>query len=107
MFYVRKFNKDHTCNMLELYIAQSQANSIIITKLVIDKFHNPKTIYTSNDITKDVFKDYSIELTYMQAQRAREQVIELMRGHSSSSYGKIPMYFYIITYKFKINNKVK
>nr|XP_016446667.1 PREDICTED: uncharacterized protein LOC107771735 [Nicotiana tabacum] len=38
----------------------------------------------------------SVNLTYMQAWRAKEKALEFLRGHPADSYNKLPSYLYIL-----------
>ncbi|XP_070021420.1 uncharacterized protein [Nicotiana sylvestris] len=64
--------------------------------MVIPKYCDPKTVYTPKDIQTDMLSQQGVNLSYMQAWRAKEKALQFLRGHPADSYNKLPKYFYIL-----------
>ncbi|XP_075080642.1 uncharacterized protein LOC142166122 [Nicotiana tabacum] len=64
--------------------------------MVIPKYSDPKTIDTPKDIQFDMLSEHGVNLTYMQAWRAKEKALQFLRGHPADSYSKLPSYLYIL-----------
>ncbi|XP_019264068.1 PREDICTED: uncharacterized protein LOC109241751 [Nicotiana attenuata] len=96
VFKVRNFSKVHSCPLKDRSYAQRQATAKLIGSLLIDKYKDPKTIYTPNDIIGDMNKQYGLQMTYMQAWRSKEYAVQVLRGNPSESYEKLPSYFYML-----------
>ncbi|XP_075080337.1 uncharacterized protein LOC142165856 [Nicotiana tabacum] len=60
------------------------------------KYCDPKTVYTPKDIQIDMLSQHGVNLSYMQAWRAKEKALQFLRGHPADSYNKLPKYFYIL-----------
>ncbi|XP_070055072.1 uncharacterized protein [Nicotiana tomentosiformis] len=43
-----------------------------------------------------MLSDHGMNLTYMQAWRAKEKALEFLRGHPVDSYSRLPSYLYIL-----------
>ncbi|XP_009777110.1 protein FAR1-RELATED SEQUENCE 3-like [Nicotiana sylvestris] len=69
---------------------------MVVGSMVIPKYANPKIIYTPKDIQADMLSEHGMNLTYMQAWRAKEKALEFLRGHPADSYNKLPSYLYIL-----------
>ncbi|XP_070013710.1 uncharacterized protein [Nicotiana sylvestris] len=69
---------------------------MVVGSMVIPKYSDPKTIYTPKDIQFDSLSEHSVNLTYMQAWRAKEKALQFLRGHPADSYNKLPSYLYIL-----------
>ncbi|XP_070022495.1 uncharacterized protein [Nicotiana sylvestris] len=69
---------------------------MVVGSMVIPKYSDPKIIYTPKDIQTDMLSEHDVNLTYMQACRAKEKAIYFLRGHPADSYNKLPSYFYIL-----------
>ncbi|XP_070004715.1 uncharacterized protein [Nicotiana sylvestris] len=69
---------------------------MVVGNMVIPKYSDPKIIYTPKDIQFDMFSEHDVNLTYMQAWRAKEKVLQFLRGHPADSYNKLPSYLYIL-----------
>ncbi|XP_075082773.1 uncharacterized protein LOC142166901 [Nicotiana tabacum] len=96
---VRNFSKLHSCPLKDRSYAQRQATAKFIGSLLIDKYKDPKIIYTPNDIIGDMNKQYGFQMTYMQAWRSKEYAVQLLRGNPSESYENLPSYFYMLVLK--------
>ncbi|XP_019256334.1 PREDICTED: protein FAR1-RELATED SEQUENCE 5-like [Nicotiana attenuata] len=68
--------------------------------MVMPKYCDPKTVYTPKDIQTDMLSQHGVNLSYMQAWRAKEKALQLLRGHPADSYNKLPKYFYILEKTF-------
>nr|XP_009786388.1 PREDICTED: uncharacterized protein LOC104234515 [Nicotiana sylvestris] len=95
MFKVRNFNSQHTCSLMHNTFIQRKPTVMVVGSMVIPKYSDPKTIYTPKDIQTDMLSEHGVNLTYMQAWRAKEKALQLLRGHPADSYIKLPSYLYI------------
>ncbi|XP_070037190.1 uncharacterized protein [Nicotiana tomentosiformis] len=66
---------------------------MVVGSMVIPKYADPKIIYTPKDIQADMLSEHGVNLTYMQAWRAKEKALEFLRGHPADSYSRLPSYF--------------
>ncbi|XP_070042143.1 uncharacterized protein [Nicotiana tomentosiformis] len=96
LFKVRKFNRLHTCSLMDNTYIQRKPTAMVVGSMVITKYADPKTIYTPKDIQTDKLSEHGMNLTYMQAWRAKEKVLEFLRGHPADSYSRLPSYLYIL-----------
>ncbi|XP_070010954.1 uncharacterized protein [Nicotiana sylvestris] len=64
--------------------------------MVVPKYCDPKTVYTPKDIQTNMLSEHGLNLSYMQAWRAKEKALQFLRGNPSDSYSKLPKYFYIL-----------
>ncbi|XP_050207457.1 uncharacterized protein LOC126656877 [Mercurialis annua] len=96
MFRVRKFNNYHTC-FLEMRMGDLRfVSSKTIAKIIKSNLLDIKTIYTPNDIIRDMRNDYSIKLDYWKAWKCREIALELLRGKPENSFGLLPRYLHMV-----------
>ncbi|XP_075076467.1 uncharacterized protein LOC142163113 [Nicotiana tabacum] len=96
MFKVRKFNSLHTCSLMNNTSIQHKPTSMIVGSMVIPKYADPKTVYTPKDIQTDMLSVHGVNLTYMQAWRAKKKALEFLRGHPTDFYSRLPSYLYIM-----------
>ncbi|XP_075096175.1 uncharacterized protein LOC142174289 [Nicotiana tabacum] len=96
MFKVRNFNSQHTCSLMDNTFIQHKPTAMVVGRMVIPKFSDPKTIYTPKDIQFDMLSEHNVNLTYMQAWRAKEKALQFLRGHPADSYSKLPSFLYIL-----------
>ncbi|XP_050232912.2 uncharacterized protein LOC126681415 [Mercurialis annua] len=96
MFQVRKYNNVHTCSLEMRMGDQKYVSSKTIAKIIKSQLLDIKTIYTPNDIIRDMRKDYSIKLDYWKAWKCRQIALELLRGKPEDSYGVLPRYLHMI-----------
>ncbi|XP_075108906.1 uncharacterized protein LOC142180739 [Nicotiana tabacum] len=96
MFKVRDFNSQHTCSLMDNTFIQCKPTAMVVGSMVIPKYSDPKTIYTPKDIQFDMLSEHGVNLTYMQAWRAKENALQFLRGHPADSYSKLPSYLYIL-----------
>ncbi|XP_070057835.1 uncharacterized protein [Nicotiana tomentosiformis] len=75
---------------------QRKSTAMVVVTMVMSKYAYPKTIYTPKDIQTDMLSDHGVNLTYMQAWRAKEKALEFLRGHPVDSYSRLPSYLYIL-----------
>ncbi|XP_019230317.1 PREDICTED: uncharacterized protein LOC109211258 [Nicotiana attenuata] len=75
---------------------QRKRTAVVVGSMVIPKYCDPKTVYTPKDIQTDMLSQHGVNLSYMQAWRAKEKALQLLRGHPADSYNKLPKYFYIL-----------
>ncbi|XP_019236387.1 PREDICTED: uncharacterized protein LOC109216668 [Nicotiana attenuata] len=76
MFKVRTFNSLHTCSLMDSTFIQRKPTAMVVGSMVIPKYADPKTIYTPKDIQTDMLSEHGVNLTYMQAWRAKEKAME-------------------------------
>ncbi|XP_016453760.2 uncharacterized protein LOC107778086 [Nicotiana tabacum] len=69
---------------------------MVVGSMVIPKYSDPKTIYKPKDIQFDMLSEHGVNLTYMQAWRAKEKALQFLRGHPADSCSKLPSYLYIL-----------
>ncbi|XP_070003300.1 uncharacterized protein LOC142165767 [Nicotiana tabacum] len=69
---------------------------MVVGSMVIPKYSDHKTIYTPKDIQFGMLSEHGVNLTYMQAWRAKEKALQFLRGHPADSYSKLPSYLYIL-----------
>nr|XP_009798094.1 PREDICTED: uncharacterized protein LOC104244383 [Nicotiana sylvestris] len=96
MFKVRKFNSLHKCSLMDNTYIQHKPTFMVVGSIVIPKYADPKTVYTPKDIQSDMLFVHSVNLTYMQAWRAKDKALEFLRGHLADSYSRLPSYLYIL-----------
>ncbi|XP_019262719.1 PREDICTED: uncharacterized protein LOC109240519 [Nicotiana attenuata] len=95
MFKIRSFNRQHTCTLMDDTFIQRKHTAVVVGSMVMPKYCDPKTVYTPKDIQTDMLSQHGVNLSYMQACRAKEKALQLLRGHPADSYNKLPKYFYI------------
>lgn len=91
-FVVRKYIREHTC---ELGIRQNdhrQARSWFIGRQIMHKYQNPRTIYRPSDIINDVRREYGVVMSYQKALKAKECALEDLLGSAEESYAKLARY---------------
>ncbi|XP_016504615.2 uncharacterized protein LOC107822579 [Nicotiana tabacum] len=96
IFKVRNFNSQHTCSLIDNTFIQRKPTVMVIGSMVIPKYSDPKTIYTPKDIQFDMLSEHDVNITYMQAWRAKEKALQFLKGHPTDSYSKLPSYLYIL-----------
>ncbi|XP_016474358.2 uncharacterized protein LOC107796138 [Nicotiana tabacum] len=96
MFKVRSFNRQHTCTLMDNTFIQHKRTAVVVGSMIIPKYCDPKTVYTPKDIQTDMLSQHGVNLSYMQAWRAKEKALHFLRGHPADSYSKLPKYFYIL-----------
>ncbi|XP_075074845.1 uncharacterized protein LOC107812810 [Nicotiana tabacum] len=75
---------------------QCKRTAAVVGSMVIPKYCDPKTVYTQKDIQTDMLSEHGVNLSYMQAWRAKEKALQFLRGNPADSYNKLPKYFYIL-----------
>ncbi|XP_070013029.1 protein FAR1-RELATED SEQUENCE 3-like [Nicotiana sylvestris] len=75
---------------------QRKPTAMVVGSMVIPKYSDRKTIYTPKDIQFDTLYEHGVNLTYMQAWRAKEKALQFLRCHPADSYSKLPSYLYIL-----------
>ncbi|XP_070050268.1 uncharacterized protein [Nicotiana tomentosiformis] len=96
IFKVRRFNDVHTCPEMSRLFLQRYATSSAITKMICNKYANPKIIYTPADIMSDMKQQYGINMSYVKTYRTKEKALELLRGIPRESYSKLSGHLYMI-----------
>ncbi|XP_070050182.1 uncharacterized protein [Nicotiana tomentosiformis] len=96
LFKVRKFNSLHTCSLMDNTYMQRKATAMVVGSMVMPKYADPKIIYTLKDIQTDMLSQHGVNLTYMQAWRAKEKALEFLRGHPAKSYSCLSSYLYVL-----------
>lgn len=90
VFVVRKYCRDHTCNVDERYGDKRQATQSVIAKIIKKAYLRKKREYTPGDIAFDMQFNYGADITYQKAWRAKEMAIEMIRGSPFASYSLLP-----------------
>nr|XP_016511719.1 PREDICTED: uncharacterized protein LOC107828851 [Nicotiana tabacum] len=96
IFKIMSFNRQHTCCLMNETFIQRKRTADVVGSMVIPKYCDPKTVYTSKDIQTDMLSEHGVNLSYMQAWRAKEKAFQFLRGNPADSYSKLPKYFYIL-----------
>ncbi|XP_075088185.1 uncharacterized protein LOC142170229 [Nicotiana tabacum] len=96
MFKIRSFSRQHTCCLMDETFIQRKRTAAVLGSMVVPKYCDPKTVYTPKDIQTDMLSEHGLNLSYMQAWRAKEKALQFLRGNSCDSYNKLPKYFYIL-----------
>ncbi|XP_070011480.1 uncharacterized protein [Nicotiana sylvestris] len=96
MFKIRSFNRQHTCSLMDETFIQRKRTAYVVGSMVIPKYYDPKTVYTPKDIQTDMLFEHGVNLSYMQAWRAKEKALQFLRGNPADSYSKLSKYFYIL-----------
>lgn len=71
MFKIRDFQSKHTCLLVHNSLSERQATKTVIGSIIVGKGIEPDAIYTPKDIQTDMLEEYGVQLTYMQAWRAK------------------------------------
>ncbi|XP_019264169.1 PREDICTED: uncharacterized protein LOC109241816 [Nicotiana attenuata] len=96
IFKIRSFNRQHTCSLMDETFIQRKHIAAVVCSMAIPKYCDPKTVYTPKDILTDMLAEHGVNLSYMQAWRAKEKALQFLRGNPADSYSKLPKYFYIL-----------
>ncbi|XP_019265225.1 PREDICTED: uncharacterized protein LOC109242818 [Nicotiana attenuata] len=96
MFKIRSFIRQHTCSLMDEAFIQRKRTAAVVGSMVVPKYCDPKTVYTPKDIQTDMLSEHGLNLSYMQAWRAKEKALQFLRGNPADSYSKLPKYFYIL-----------
>ncbi|XP_075076807.1 uncharacterized protein LOC142163424 [Nicotiana tabacum] len=96
MFKIRSFSRQHTCCLMDETFIQRKRTATVLGSMVVPKYCDPKTVYTPKDIQTDMLSEHGLNLSYMQAWRAKEKALQFLRGNPCDSYNKLPKYFYIL-----------
>ncbi|XP_070009546.1 uncharacterized protein [Nicotiana sylvestris] len=70
--------------------------AVVVGSMIIPMYCDPKTVYTPKDMQTDILSQHGVNLSYVQAWRAKEKALQFLRGHPADSYSKLPKYFYIL-----------
>ncbi|XP_019255242.1 PREDICTED: uncharacterized protein LOC109233841 [Nicotiana attenuata] len=96
MFKIRSLSRQHTCSLMDETFIQRKRTATVVGSMVVPKYCDPKTVYTPKDIQTDMLSEHGLNLSYMQALRAKEKALQFLRGNPADSYSKLPKYFYIL-----------
>ncbi|KAM3362557.1 hypothetical protein P3S68_017411 [Capsicum galapagoense] len=96
IFMVTKFVNDHICPIANRMLSQRHATSLTIAKMVKHNFLNLKSTYTLAEIMEEMRNLYGIRMNYKKVYRAKEKILELVRGSLRESYAKLPAYLYMV-----------
>ncbi|XP_019239039.1 PREDICTED: uncharacterized protein LOC109219076 [Nicotiana attenuata] len=96
MFKIRSFIRQYTCSLMDEAFIQRKRTAAVVGSMVVPKYCDPKTVYTPKDIQTDMLSEHGLNLSYMQAWRAKEKALQFLRGNPADSYSKLPKYFYIL-----------
>ncbi|XP_015054951.1 uncharacterized protein LOC107001398 [Solanum pennellii] len=90
LFKVRKYITQHTCSVRERVYARRQGITDVVAVLIMEKYIDPSKVYTPKDVADDMLKLHGVSLTYIQAWRAKEKAVKLVRGDPAESYARLP-----------------
>ncbi|XP_070011231.1 uncharacterized protein [Nicotiana sylvestris] len=79
MFKIRSFNRQHTCTLMDDTFIHRKRTAVVVGSMVMPKYCDPKTIYTPKDIQTNMLSQHGVNLSYMQAWRAKEKALQLLR----------------------------
>lgn len=96
IFKIHKFWDTHTCPVKGRLISKRQLKTSVLGAVLLDKYSDPKINYTLTVIRKDMKREHGITLSYVQAWRGRQKAFSVLRKDQAMSYGKIPIYLYIL-----------
>ncbi|XP_060210368.1 uncharacterized protein LOC132637273 [Lycium barbarum] len=96
LFKIRSFCEQHSCSLKDRIYSRRQATTAVVGIMIMDKYEDPKRVYTPKDIASDMRKQHGLTMTYMQAYRAKEKALNMLRGDPTESYNKLPSYFFIL-----------
>ncbi|XP_070014640.1 uncharacterized protein LOC142174637 [Nicotiana tabacum] len=81
MFKIRSFSRQHTCCLMDETFIQRKRTAAVVGSMVVPKYCDPKTVYTPKDIQTDMLSEHGLNLSYMQAWRAKEKALQFLRGN--------------------------
>ncbi|XP_070002981.1 uncharacterized protein [Nicotiana sylvestris] len=84
MFKVRSFNRQHTCTLMDDTFIQRKRTAVVVGSMIIPKYCDPKTVYTPKDIQIDMLSQHGVNLSYMQAWRAKEKALQFLKTYPGS-----------------------
>ena len=87
-FKVRKITNEHRCVGV-LHRGHSQASATFIGAQIQAKLHDQPS-YRPKDIQKDIRRELGIQISYIQAYRAKEEGLKTINGTEEESYEKLP-----------------
>ncbi|XP_049351737.1 uncharacterized protein LOC125816194 [Solanum verrucosum] len=96
LFKVRYFNSEHTCPMRDMVLTKVQETVGFVSGVTAPKLVNHKQIHTPKDIIVDIREFYGVQISYQQAWRAKERVLEMIRGKLSDGYRQMSRYIYML-----------
>jgi hypothetical protein len=91
-FVVRKYAREHTCEVGIRQNDHRQARSWFIGRQIMHKFQDPRTIYRPTDIINDIRREYGVVMSYQKAWKAKECALEDLMGSTEESYAKLARY---------------
>ncbi|XP_022893831.1 uncharacterized protein LOC111408289 [Olea europaea var. sylvestris] len=91
-FVVRKYAREHTCEVGICQNDHRQARSWFIGRQIMHKFQDPQTIYRPTDIINDIRREYGVVMSYQKAWKAKECALEDLMGSTEESYAKLARY---------------
>jgi hypothetical protein len=91
-FVIRKYLREHTCEVGILRNDHRQARAWFIGRQIMHKYQDPRTIYRPSDIINDVRREYGVVMSYQKAWKAKECALEDLMGSAEESYAKLARY---------------
>ncbi|CAA3031907.1 cytochrome P450 93A3-like, partial [Olea europaea subsp. europaea] len=88
-FVIRKYLREHTCEVGILRNDHRQARAWFIGRQIMHKYQDPRTIYRPSDIINDVRREYGVVMSYQKAWKAKECALEDLMGSAEESYAKL------------------
>ncbi|XP_047259309.1 uncharacterized protein LOC124891641, partial [Capsicum annuum] len=75
---------------------QQHATIAFVAGLTAPKLVNYKRIITPSNIIEDIKRKLGLDIDYMNAWRAKERALKILRGLPTDGYKKLPAYIYIL-----------
>ncbi|KAJ9535944.1 hypothetical protein OSB04_un000885 [Centaurea solstitialis] len=94
MFQVRKLNDVHTCSRTQMHPAHHQATRRVLAHLLLDKTCDISRTIRGCDIVRDIKTRYKIDISYLQAWRAKWRALCMIEGNPAESFTRLSQYFY-------------
>lgn len=95
-FEVRTAMLEHTCPMEVRSQYQRQATTSVISQIMKSKYTGAGMGPTPIGIRQALMDEYSVNVSYWKAWRARELAMEAAKGSTSGSYGILPTYLHML-----------
>ena len=75
---------------------QRKATINLVANCIKSKYYSVKTIYSAEDIMRDMKEEYVVNINYLKALRLREKALEMLKSKSDESYALLPSFLYVL-----------
>lgn len=89
-FIVRKYAREHTCQVGSCRNDHKQVRSWFIGRQIMHKFQDSRTIYRPVDIINDVRREYGVVMSYQKARKAKECALKDLNTAGMPSTREFP-----------------